>query len=685
MATGNHFQFARDKVSLEGFDDDYLGRLNALSKDIEALTGEPLKVTSGFRSNEEQAALYAARQRGEHKYPVAPPGKSRHNKAGAIDADSRQLNAAEKAGLLEKHGFHRPVKNDPVHLERKTMATSAPAAPVVQSNAAQTGQQVIDRNNAAAAALESIFKEQSGIVSTAISNLEGTRSDAALVASTQELAKANAVSHTRNLATQAGTNPDAVTFALNKLLEQSNSLFEQQRAVSDRIINANTPRNLYSNPVRWLADHFLKPYNEDKYKAISGKLQSTNSQIKFINDATQDFRRTADAIAETSTVGTAAAAGRIAKAAIDEKVTQQRIDILRHNADGLLKTTQLRNSPFDISLRITDQLNQEAQIVEMRKQRETQFEVLQMQLKDKATAAAAQQSMLDNYNLGATNTGTMVFKSYEEMNNYVQLNPEYKAVIAANYSNGLAQSSGVQPTLGSSPFNTLNFIDKSGAKLDPSRTALVGKLARLYNHSTESGRRPADLNTKDKTAMKAYVDKYIMSEAAIQANNITSGGDNNIYKAPPIESLAADPNLAKTYFMDKILKPMQAAGVNDIPFTKAIAVLTADVVAGKVSAEEAESDLVFLGTKIKLMNNDLYRYQATAGLPEMKKTRVPVQIPATPAVGQHGAVSDFIAAGINLVLPSTLKVIDISNPAEVSQVFNKVRAAQIQAPVTQVK
>ena len=68
MATGNHFQFARDNVNLEGFDDDYLGRLNALSKDIEALTGEPLKVTSGFRSNEEQAALYAARQRGRARY-----------------------------------------------------------------------------------------------------------------------------------------------------------------------------------------------------------------------------------------------------------------------------------------------------------------------------------------------------------------------------------------------------------------------------------------------------------------------------------------------------------------------------------------------------------------------------------------------------------------------------------------
>lgn len=680
MATGNHFQFARDKVSLEGFDDDYLGRLSALSKDIEALTGEPLKVTSGFRSNEEQAALYAARQRGEHKYPVAPPGKSRHNKAGAIDADSRQLNAAEKAGLLEKHGFHRPVKNDPVHLERKTMATSAPAAPTVLLDPAlaKTGQQVIDRNDAAAAALDSIFKEQSGIVDTAIKNLEGTKSDAALVASTQEMAKANAISHTRNLATAAGTNPDAVTFALNKLLEQSNSLFEQQRAVADRIAYANTPRNLYSNPVRWLADHFLKPYNEDKYKAISGKLQSTNSQIKFINDATQDFRRTADAIAESSNVETAAAAGKIAKSAIDQKVIEQRISQLRYNSENIQTTARLRNNGFDVAVRLRDQGLQEAQIVEMQASRAAHAEQLQMALKDKKTAEAANQSLLDRYNLGAGNLGLPTFKSPDEMQNYLKVNPEFRETLAIAYNNGWDQENGSVPTVGSTPYQTLKFAATSGAKLDPGRAQFVGKLTGIYN-DVMADPTVAPL-LKNKATAQDTVNTQIRKTAAMHAANITVNKERNIYKAPPLESLLADENLAQTHFMDKILKPLHAAGETEVPFKRAISLLTSDVVSGKITAQQAESELVFLGNKIKLMNNDVNRYQATAGLPDQKTVRVPVDLHDELGVFD---VAFFRSGGT--VQPKTTKIIDISDPVAVSQIFSRALAQRIQAPVMKDK
>lgn len=110
---------ADKNVNMNGYSDETLFRLDGLSRDLQALTGKPLTVTSGYRTNEKQAQLYDDYKNGKSPYPAAPPGKSKHNAVdvGAIDADGAQLAAAAKAGLLEKWGFHRPVKGDPVHLE----------------------------------------------------------------------------------------------------------------------------------------------------------------------------------------------------------------------------------------------------------------------------------------------------------------------------------------------------------------------------------------------------------------------------------------------------------------------------------------------------------------------------------------------------------------------------------------
>jgi len=42
-------------------------------------------VTSTYRSIAEQTVLYQAHLRGEHPYPVAPPGQSMHNYGLAVD------------------------------------------------------------------------------------------------------------------------------------------------------------------------------------------------------------------------------------------------------------------------------------------------------------------------------------------------------------------------------------------------------------------------------------------------------------------------------------------------------------------------------------------------------------------------------------------------------------------------
>ena len=80
----------------------------------EQLLGQPVPITSGYRSSEKQAALYA--DRAGNPYPVAPPGSSMHERGLAIDVPAgfvaRLLEVAPRAGLCHPH----PV-DDPIHFE----------------------------------------------------------------------------------------------------------------------------------------------------------------------------------------------------------------------------------------------------------------------------------------------------------------------------------------------------------------------------------------------------------------------------------------------------------------------------------------------------------------------------------------------------------------------------------------
>jgi hypothetical protein len=80
----------------------------------EQLLGRPVPITSGYRSTQAQAALYA--NRAYNPYPVAAPGSSMHEKGLAIDVPAdfvpTLLAVAPKAGLCQPY-----PADDPIHFE----------------------------------------------------------------------------------------------------------------------------------------------------------------------------------------------------------------------------------------------------------------------------------------------------------------------------------------------------------------------------------------------------------------------------------------------------------------------------------------------------------------------------------------------------------------------------------------
>ena len=78
------------------------------------LLGEPVPITSGYRSPEDQRRLWE--QRGRNRYPVARPGTSAHERGTAVDVPAGF--AVRLARVAPRVGLCRPMPAaDPVHFE----------------------------------------------------------------------------------------------------------------------------------------------------------------------------------------------------------------------------------------------------------------------------------------------------------------------------------------------------------------------------------------------------------------------------------------------------------------------------------------------------------------------------------------------------------------------------------------
>jgi hypothetical protein len=87
--------------------------LAALAR-AEQLLGRPITITSGFRSRAEQQRLWENRT--SNRYPVAPPGTSRHESGFAIDIPSALVPDLRRVGPTAGLCSPLPV-SDPIHFE----------------------------------------------------------------------------------------------------------------------------------------------------------------------------------------------------------------------------------------------------------------------------------------------------------------------------------------------------------------------------------------------------------------------------------------------------------------------------------------------------------------------------------------------------------------------------------------
>ena len=93
--------------SLDGLVPEFKNKLLEMFGEYNQRTGKKIRVSSAYRSSQQQQALYNSKPKGV----AAPPGRSMHEYGLAVDIDRGDVSVLIQLGLLDKYGFWQAAYN----------------------------------------------------------------------------------------------------------------------------------------------------------------------------------------------------------------------------------------------------------------------------------------------------------------------------------------------------------------------------------------------------------------------------------------------------------------------------------------------------------------------------------------------------------------------------------------------
>lgn len=105
--------YSGDKRKLTNLDPDVFRLFTGMAKEYNAITGKNVAFNEGWRSQEDQAALYQKYGAGR----AAKPGASLHEYGLAIDINTADVRKLDEMGLLRKYGFSTAIGKETWHIE----------------------------------------------------------------------------------------------------------------------------------------------------------------------------------------------------------------------------------------------------------------------------------------------------------------------------------------------------------------------------------------------------------------------------------------------------------------------------------------------------------------------------------------------------------------------------------------
>lgn len=236
---GKYVRLKDSSVNIKDLNPQLKERLAGLAKEFNEQTGKKIQINSGYRSPEEQAALFA-----KLGAPMAaPPGRSRHERGLAFDMNSPDANKAIELGLMAKYGFTRPVRGETWHIEPIESAKRGPTP----DNPYKPGAPVAVANNGKVASPETGAKPPASVAPTGSSSMMAAQSQSATASpgSGVEPAAASSAPLTAQAATPSMDLKPITSDLGSSVQQQSDLLASNQMAMqapqAPVVINNSSP------------------------------------------------------------------------------------------------------------------------------------------------------------------------------------------------------------------------------------------------------------------------------------------------------------------------------------------------------------------------------------------------------------------------------------------------------------
>lgn len=591
---------------------------------------------------------------------------------------------AKKAGSIEAGlaGYGEGSKYSASVMKRiggnSSMATPIPAASRDINAMASAG---IERNNVTANALASFQEQNSALFAQAQEILDTQGSNAQLIKTTEAMATAQAQANSAAAARSLGTDPQGANYVLDKVAEQFRTNSERAQKFADKVAFVSDPANILKDPISYIGNALLYDVNVAAQGSAERAAERSKNQYIGLNNMTQEFAQTQSAIKQSVTTETARAAGEMAKSEMDFNVMKLQLDAIRSNSDSVVKVAQLQNDSMSIALKARDQELQEVNMVNARANAALQTEALRLSLEERSDRVAAKKETLEDQNrflqtvnLGRSLNGNLpAFPSYKEMQLQASMNPKVKEAMYMQYQQGLMAGETGQASIASNPYDALKYVRMTGANINDGRSGVIKMIGET---EAEIRKNPKlDLGKMKEAEYAKLVTEGATSRATRMMSNISTGG-NNIYAPPGLGVFTQDPEFSKTYISKNILTPAQELGTEQINFKLIANQLVSDMQKGKIDYKTVDSELGFMAAKIVGYNNSTYRYNETAGLPNMKTVNVALDdtgsftrfinqtAPLVQGASAGAAITGFLGGETEII-------VDLNNPAQRSSYINK--------------
>lgn len=471
--------------------------------------------------------------------------------------------------------------------------------------------------------------------------------DDALVQQTQATAQLKAQVNMRAVASSLGTNMDDSSQILTKLGQTMLSEYDNAQQTGQALDQLKQV-NFLDDPLGWVSAQFQLPQATAQYNQHANTYNRAEATMQQLLTLTNDDNKVQNDIAATKDASSVAASTDAIKQTAIAQAGDAQLKAAQFNIAGMdaiekMSAEQIQNSAIGLNAQVAAghlALAQE-QLSIVRQTSAQEMEFRSQAIQKGQMDIDAQNDMEDTINKGLVTLGrqplaqgkaTAMLKVGGDAGELVK-----KAFIIGN-SSDVAGS----PVISTNPGDAARTIIASKAPLTASTASIKSMLINSFQEAASD----KTIDVKNPTQVDSITTRNALTTAATMQSRINPADSSNIYAAPDIKSVVAQPAVAALPFTQKVIDPLVASGATKFDPQLMLSLAQTAIKSGTVSFDDAVKGLTVYGNQAVNLNN-VNRNYVGFGLPPQTSLNFQLE---DPLLGNHVTVDMTNSQAISRLL-----------------------------------